>query len=116
MITCGLCGSGVSADEKFKRQQNGNEHRYVYYGCTKFNDKKCPCGYIREEDLIEQLAGILDIISLDEIGMKGKIKAEVEAHNAFQQSVLGLGKWGYVRYSSLFCVVILNALWSAWTS
>jgi DNA invertase Pin-like site-specific DNA recombinase len=90
MITCGLCGSGVSADEKFKRQQNGNEHRYVYYGCTKFNDKKCPCGYIREEDLIEQLAGILDTISLDEIGMKEKIKAEVEAHNAFQQSVLGL--------------------------
>lgn len=90
MITCGLCGSGISADEKFKRQQNGNEHRYVYYGCTKFNDKKCPCGYIREEDLIEQLAGILDTISLDEIGMKEKIKAEVETHNAFQQSVLGL--------------------------
>jgi site-specific DNA recombinase len=90
MITCGLCGSGISADEKFKRQQNGNEHRYVYYGCTKFNDKKCPCGYIREEDLIEQLAGILDTISLDEIGMKEKIKAEVEAHNAFHQSVLGL--------------------------
>jgi DNA invertase Pin-like site-specific DNA recombinase len=90
MITCGLCGSGVSADEKFKRQKNGNEHRYVYYGCTKFNDKKCPCGYIREEDLIEQLAGILDTISLDEIGMKEKIRAEVEAHNAFQQSVLGL--------------------------
>jgi hypothetical protein len=90
MITCGLCGSGISADEKFKRQQNGNEHRYVYYGCMKFNDKHCPCGYIREEDLIEQLAGILDTISLDEIGMKEKIKAEVEAHNAFQQSVLGL--------------------------
>lgn len=90
MITCGLCGSGISADEKFKRQQNGNVHRYVYYGCTKFNDKKCPCGYIREEDLIEQIAGILDTISLDEIGMKEKIKAEIDAHNAFQQSVLGL--------------------------
>jgi site-specific DNA recombinase len=90
MITCGLCGSGISADEKFKRQKNGNEHRYVYYGCTKFNDKKCPCGYIREEELIERLAGILDTVSLDEIGMKEKIKAEVEAHNAFQQSVLGL--------------------------
>jgi hypothetical protein len=89
MITCGLCGSGISADEKFKRQQNGNEHRYVYYGCTKFNDKKCPCGYIREEDLIEQLAGILDTISLDEIGMKDRIKAEIESHNEFQESVLG---------------------------
>jgi len=89
MITCGLCGSGITADEKFKRQKNGNEHRYVYYGCTKFNDKNCQCGYIREEDLIEQLAQILDTISLDEIGMKDSIKAEVQAHNEFQQSVLG---------------------------
>jgi len=90
MMTCGLCGSGICADEKFKKLKDGGENRYVYYGCTKFNDKQCPCGYIREEDLIEQLVGILDTIALDEIGMKEKIKAELEAHNAFQQSVLGL--------------------------
>lgn len=89
MITCGLCGSGVTANEKFKRQKNGNEHRYVYYGCTKFNDKNCKCGYIREEYLIEQLELILDEISLDEIGMKDKLKAELQAHKEFQQSVLG---------------------------
>lgn len=89
MITCGLCGSGITADEKFKKQKSGTEHRYVYYGCTKFNDKKCPCGYIREEDLIEQLANILDTISLDEIGMKDRIKAEIQSHNEFQESVLG---------------------------
>ena len=33
LMTCGLCGSGITADEKFKKQQNGNVHRYVYYGC-----------------------------------------------------------------------------------
>ncbi|MDD3085976.1 MAG: recombinase family protein [Candidatus ainarchaeum sp.] len=89
MITCGLCGSGITADEKFKKQQNGNVHRYVYYGCTKFKDKNCPCGYIKEEDLIEQLANILDKVSLDEIGMKEKIKEEIEEHLKFQESVLG---------------------------
>ena len=89
MITCGLCGSGICADEKFKKQKNGNTHRYVYYGCTKFKDKNCPCGYIREEDLIEQLAALMDTISLDEIGMKEKIRAEVEEHQKFQQTVLG---------------------------
>lgn len=90
MITCGLCGSGVTAQEKFKRQKNGNEHRYVYYCCTKFNDKNCPCGYVREEELIEQLASILDTVSLDKIGMKDQIRAGLESHNAFQQSVLGI--------------------------
>lgn len=89
MITCGLCGSGVTADEKFKKLKDGTTNRYVYYGCTKFKDKNCPCGYVREEDLIEQLANILDIISLDEIGMKDKIKTEIESHNEFQESVLG---------------------------
>ena len=61
----------------------------MYYGCTKFRDKDCPCGYTREEDLIEQLANILDTVSLNEIGMKEKIKAEIESHTEFQESVLG---------------------------
>lgn len=89
MITCGLCGSGVTADEKFKKLKDGTTNRYVYYGCTKFKDKNCPCGYVREEDLIEQLANVLDMVSLDEIGMKDRIKAEIESHNEFQESVLG---------------------------
>ncbi len=89
MITCGLCGSGITADEKFKKLKDGTTNRYVYYGCTKFRDKDCPCGYIREEDLIEQLANVLDVISLDEIGMKDKIRSEIESHNEFQESVLG---------------------------
>ncbi len=89
MITCGRCGSGVTADEKFKKLKDGTTNRYVYYGCTKFKDKNCPCGYVREEELIEQLANILDTVSLDEIGMKDRIKAEIESHNEFQESVLG---------------------------
>lgn len=89
MITCGLCGSGVTADEKFKKLKDGTTNRYVYYGCTKFKDKNCPCGYIREEELIEQLANIMDVVSLDEMGMKDKIKTEIESHNEFQESVLG---------------------------
>ena len=89
MITCGLCGSGITADEKFKKLKDGTTNRYVYYGCTKFKDKNCKCGHIREEDLIEQLADLLDKVSLDKIGMKEKIKAEIQSHNEFQESVLG---------------------------
>lgn len=89
LITCGLCGSGICADEKFKKQKNGNVHRYVYYGCTKFKDKYCKCGYIREEQLIEQLEGVFDKVSLDEIGMKERIKEELEKHAKFQHQILG---------------------------
>jgi hypothetical protein len=90
LMNCGLCGSGISADEKFKKQKNGNTHRHVYYGCTKARDKDCKCGYINEVDLIEQFASLMDTVDLHELGIKEKIKAEVERFKKFQQSVLGV--------------------------
>ncbi len=90
LMECGLCGSGISADEKFKKQKNGNVHRYVYYGCTKFKDKYCKSGYINEEDLIEQLALLMERIDLDEIGIKEKIREEVERFKKFQHSILSV--------------------------
>lgn len=89
IMECGLCGSGICADEKFKKQKNGNVHRYVYYGCTKSKDKHCKCGYINEEELINQFASLMEKIDLDEIGIKEKIKAEVERIKKFQRVILG---------------------------
>jgi DNA invertase Pin-like site-specific DNA recombinase len=31
LIRCGACGAMITAEEKIKRQKNGNVHRYVYY-------------------------------------------------------------------------------------
>lgn len=88
MIKCGLCGSGITADEKFKKLKDGGQNRYVYYRCTKFHDKDCKCEHIREEDLIDQIANVLDTVDLYKIGMRDKIKGEIQAHNDFQESVL----------------------------
>ncbi|MEK7187462.1 MAG: recombinase family protein [Patescibacteria group bacterium] len=90
LMTCGLCGSGITADEKFKKQKNGNTHRHVYYGCTKVRDKECKCGYINEVDLIKQFEDLIEKIDIDEIGMREKIKYEVERIKKFQQSILGI--------------------------
>jgi hypothetical protein len=90
LITCTLCGSGITADEKFKKQKNGNMHRYVYYGCCKFHDKDCKSGYMKEEDLIEQLSSFMDTIDLDEISIKEKIKDEIERNRKFQLGLLGI--------------------------
>jgi len=90
LMTCGLCKSGITAQEKFKKQANGNIHKYIYYSCTKFNDKNCRCGFLREEELISQLESLIDKINLDEIGIKQKIKTEIERHKKFQSGLLGL--------------------------
>lgn len=90
LMTCGLCGSGITADEKFKKQKNGNIHRHVYYGCTKVRDRNCKCGYINEVDLIKQFEELIQKIDIDDIGIKEKIKEEVERFKKFQQVVLGI--------------------------
>jgi hypothetical protein len=87
-MTCGVCGSGITADEKFKKLKNGDVNRHVYYMCTKHNDSKCTNPIINENLLIEQLVGLMDNINLNEIGMREKIKEEVRRIKNFQSSLL----------------------------
>ncbi|MBN1325751.1 recombinase family protein [Candidatus Falkowbacteria bacterium] len=90
VMQCGLCGSGITAQEKFKKQKNGNVHHYIYYGCTRGKDKDCKSGYIREEDLIKQLVKLMDNIDFDKITLKHKFEIEMERFSKFQRSILGL--------------------------
>ncbi len=89
LITCGLCGSGITASEKWKYQKNGNTHRYVYYGCTKKRDVNCQCGYIKEEEIIEQIVAMLDTLDMNELGVKQKFKDEITRYNKFRKIALG---------------------------
>jgi DNA invertase Pin-like site-specific DNA recombinase len=89
MMACGLCDSGISATEKFKKQQNGNVHRYVYYGCTKAKDGNCKCGYLEEKELLKQFENLLEKININEIEIKQKIKIDIEKFTKFQRFFLG---------------------------
>ena len=89
LISCGLCGSGITADEKYKKLKDGTTARYVYYGCTRSKDLHCKGGYLREEELISQLTAVLDEIDVNEIGMRHKFEEEVARYNKFQKTVLG---------------------------
>jgi site-specific DNA recombinase len=87
LMTCGLCGSGISADEKFKKLKNGTVNRHVYYFCNKSKDRNCKCGYINEDDLLKQFEQLIDNINLDEIVIKEKIRAEIERFKKFQRMI-----------------------------
>ena len=90
LIKCGLCGSGITADEKFKKLKDGTINRHVYYGCTKKRDVDCQCGYINENDLIDQLISMVHKIDLSKLGIKAKIEKELERYNGFRYGVLKL--------------------------
>lgn len=89
LMTCGLCGSGISADEKYKKLKNGKFNTHIYYGCTKAKDKNCKCGYLNEVDLIKQLQKLIDTVNLNETSIKKKVEAEVVRYKKFNKSLLG---------------------------
>jgi len=89
IMTCGLCGSGISAYEKYKKLKGGGINVHVYYGCTKARDKHCPCGYMNETDLIKNLQKLIDNVDLNETSIKKKVEAEVVRYKKFHRSLLG---------------------------
>jgi len=89
IMTCGLCGSGISATEKFKKLKNGGYNRHIYYGCTKAKDKNCKCGYISEEDLIKQLQKQIDKLDFKKLPVQDKIEGEIKRFKKFQMMATG---------------------------
>ena len=89
IMTCGLCESGITADEKFKTHKDGTVSRYVYYKCTRVKDQNCKCGFINEEDLISQLQNLVNDLEIQTVPMREKITAEVKRFKSFEQMLLG---------------------------
>jgi DNA invertase Pin-like site-specific DNA recombinase len=64
LIRCGECGAMITAENKVKRQKNGNIHHYTYYHCTKRVTPNCSQKTIRQEELEKQIIDILGGIEL----------------------------------------------------
>ena len=84
LFRCGECGASITAENRTKRQKNGNEHHYVYYRCTK-KIRPCSQAHIRDGELVEQLSRALSEYALpsdwaDELSLMAD-KDEAEATN-----------------------------------
>jgi site-specific DNA recombinase len=89
LMTCGLCGSGISAEEKYKQLKDGTVAKYIYYGCGRSKDRHCKNPYLREEELVEQLVKLMDKIELNQLGVQIKFEEELKRFNKFNRSILG---------------------------
>jgi site-specific DNA recombinase len=89
ILKCGRCGSGITAQEKFKNRKNGTVKRYVYYHCTQSRDFDCPEPYIREEDLSEAFIDYLSKVSAEEIERRENLRAELDRFRRLSSAVLG---------------------------
>lgn len=90
LMLCGLCGSGISAEEKYKQLKDGSVVKYIYYGCGRSKDRHCKNPYLREEELTDQLIKIMDQIDLNQTGVQHKFEEELRRYNKFNRGVLGI--------------------------
>ena len=93
LMTCGFCGSGVCAEEKFKTlKSTGTTARYVYYGCNRSRNLHCGNTYIREEELIKKLVALIGEMEINGGAIKKKFDEEYERMQKFQKAFLGAGR------------------------
>lgn len=101
LMKCGMCKSGITAEEKFKNLKDGSRRKYIYYGCTRFHDKYCKNTYLPETDLIPQLLEIVDRIDINQVGMKSKLEKEIERYSDFRSKVLGMTEAEKIKQTKL---------------
>lgn len=89
LFSCGYCGSGISAEEKWRQLKDGGANRHIYYSCARSRDRFCKNKYIEEDDLINELLKIIDQLNINELGMRAKLEEEMKRFNIFQSSVMG---------------------------
>ncbi len=66
LMRCDECGAMITAEEKVKRQQNGNVHRYIYYHCTKRKNPNCSQKCIEQAELERQIKIAIDSLTIPE--------------------------------------------------
>lgn len=89
IMKCGFCGSGITADEKYKKLKSGKINTHVYYGCAKTKDRNCKGGYINENDLIEQIQGLITEETLKETPVTTRLREEARRYKLFHKKLLG---------------------------
>jgi len=66
LMRCGGCGASITAEEKFKKQKNGNSHHYIYYHCTKKINPNCTEKNIELKELSRQIDELIEKLTISE--------------------------------------------------
>lgn len=88
LISCASCGMMITAENKTKRQKNGNIHHYVYYRCTKKSKtQKCSELSLRSEEVDKQLSSLIQKVSLPKDWAEELNRLALQDHGKSAQSL-----------------------------
>lgn len=88
LCKCGTCGASVVGEERYRKLQNGDARKHVYYHCSRSVDYTCNEPYITEEDLIKQLMAHVDDLKLNEIELAHQLKKDIDKFHRLRTEVL----------------------------
>lgn len=89
LLKCGGCGSGITAQEKYKQTKKHGQKRYVYYHCTQSRNFDCAEPYLREEKLTEAFIRLLAGITIEEVESKEALRNELDRFRRLSSAVQG---------------------------
>lgn len=88
LFKCGSCNSGICGVTHINRHKKS----YTYYRCNKYGGtKQCSEKYIREDELIESIAKLVDEFKAKELRIHKKITREVQKMNELHEITMGEG-------------------------
>ena len=88
LCKCSSCGASVVGEERYRKLQNGDARKHVYYHCSRSIDYECNEPYITEEDLIKQLMAHIDELKLNEIELAHQLKKDIDRFHRLRTEVL----------------------------
>jgi len=88
LCKCSSCGASVVGEERYRKLQNGDSRKHVYYHCSRSIDYECNEPYITEEDLIKQLMAHVDELKLNEIELANQLKKDIDRFHRLRTEVL----------------------------
>ena len=81
ICTCASCGSGVTAEIRYRVLKSTKVNTHIYYHCCRSKDEKCREPYITEDEMINQLIFLLPQMKLDKKYLLNEFNDEIKRVN-----------------------------------
>lgn len=90
VFKCADCGSGITADDKFKTLSDGSKKRYIYYLCSRASKRHCAEPPVNEVELQDKILKLIKTIDLNKVGLRKHYETEVNRFNQYSDNFGGV--------------------------
>jgi len=87
LCKCSNCGSGITAEIKYKVLKSGKVNTHIYYHCCHIRDFDCHEPYITEKEMINQLITFLPQMKLDKEYLMREFNDEIKRVNNMRKII-----------------------------